>query len=83
MDENIRFLANTIYCEIENINTKLMRKSNNVENNGKETFENIIDFYITSHAMSFLKNICLGLEKSIGTILNMRCILEAKALLMC
>lgn len=83
MNENFRLLANAIYCEIEDINTKLMLKSNNVENNGKETFENVMDFYITSHAMSFLKNICLGLEKSIGTIFNMRCILEAKALLVC
>ena len=83
MDKEIRIIANHIYCVIENLNTKLMHKSEDEKNYGNETFEEIMDFYITSHAMSFLKNICLEQEKSLGTILNMRCILEAKALLKC
>lgn len=83
MDKGIRLIANHIYCTIEDINTKLMHKSEDEKNYGKETFEEILDFYITSHAMSFLKNICLGLERSLGTIFNMRCILEAKALFEC
>ncbi len=83
MDKKLILIANNIYCAIENLNTKLMHQSEDEKNDGKETFEEIMDFYITSHAMSFLKNICLGLEKSLGTFLNMRCILEAKALLEC
>lgn len=83
MDKTLMPIANNIYCTIEDLNTKLMHQSEDEKNDGKETFEEIMDFYITSHAMSFLKNICLGLEKSLGTFLNMRCILEAKALLEC
>ena len=83
MLDNLKNIANIIYLQIEDINKKLMHKSEDCNNDGKETFEDVMNFYITSHAMSFLKNLCLGLEKSLGTILNMRCILEGKAFLEC
>lgn len=66
MDKEIRIIANHIYCVIENLNTKLMHKSEDEKNYGNETFEEIMDFYITSHAMSFLKKHMLGTRKIIG-----------------
>ena len=77
MKDKIREKCNIIYGSIFKINDSLLKQSSQT---GSETVNDVIDFYITSHALSFLKNMCLGLECSAGNFLNMRCIVEGMAI---
>ena len=63
MLDNLKNIANIIYLQIEDINKELMHKSEDCNNDGKETFEDVMNFYITSHAMSFLKKLVFRIGK--------------------
>lgn len=73
-------LLSIIWGNIFKYNLQLNKLSENEEFFGKENFGNIIDFYLTSHALSFLKNILLDNFQSQGIFLSARCFLEGLAL---
>ena len=70
--------VNVLYGKIYKQNMRLLKKS---ENEGTEIdCADVFDFYTTSHALSFLKDIYFDLSSSLGFVLNARCILEGIAL---
>ena len=76
---NVLHLMNNIFGIIFLKNMKLLKDSDDDTINGD--FESVLDFYITSHSISLIKNLSLGINFSAGSILNIRGIIEAKALL--
>lgn len=70
--------VNILFGKIFSYNYELLALCN--DNNYTPTFDEIFDFYITSNAMSFLKNFYFNYIESPGILLNGRCILEGLAL---
>lgn len=69
---------NYLFSKILSLNFKLLKKS---ENCSSCFFINdVFDFYISSHAQSFLKSFAYGCIDSKGMCLNARCIIEGLAL---
>lgn len=68
---------NDFFGIIYNYNSNLLKKCNR---NGKCNYVEIFDFYITSNANSFLKNVYLGFISSQTIFFNIRCIIEGLAL---
>lgn len=75
----VKYLLNNAFGVVFQKNMKLLKDSNDDAVNGD--FESALDFYITSHSISLIKNLSLGIYFSVGSILNIRGIIEAKALL--
>ena len=71
---------NILFGKIYEYNYKLMKKSEDNSLEGKYDFIEIFDFYITSHALSLMKNIYHGYWGSLGMLQNVRCILEGMAI---
>lgn len=69
---------NVLFGKIFTYNSKLLSLCN--DKNYEPNFTEIFDFYITSHAMTFLKNFYLGHIESQCVFLNARCIIEGLAL---
>jgi hypothetical protein len=71
-----------LYNKIKFVNSKLLSKSNDETGYTTATFDEIYLFYVSSHALSFLKAILISNENlSISTLLNARCIIEGYAFL--
>jgi hypothetical protein len=68
-----------LFGRLYEYNYRLMKESENLDNEGKYPFESIFDFYITSNAQSLCKSLLLGCMGSPGMLLNARCILEGLA----
>ena len=68
-----------LFGRLYEYNYRLMKESENPDNEGKYPFEAIFDFYITSNAQSLCKSLLLGCMGSPGMLLNARCILEGLA----
>lgn len=69
---------NYLFSKILSLNFRLLKKSEN----GNSCFfiNDVFDFYISSHAQSFLKSFVFGCIDSKGMYLNARCIIEGLAL---
>lgn len=61
-------------------NHALMKRSDDKNLFGTESFTDIIDFYLTSQALSFVKDVLLQHIGSPGMLLTARCFLEGLAL---
>ena len=61
-------------------NHTLMKRSENENQFGSESFTDVIDFYITSQAQCFIKDFLLQHFGSTGMLLAARCFLEGLAL---
>jgi len=72
--------TNLLFGKIYEYNYKLMKKSEDNSMEGRYDFIEIFDFYITSHALSLIKNIYHGYWGSLGMLQNVRCILEGLAM---
>ena len=75
---SIKDLSNRLYGSFYKLNMKLLKKSE--KKAAKLSCADIFDFYITSNALSFLKDIYFDLYRSLGFVMNARCILEGLAL---
>lgn len=73
--EIIDFLYGKIYA----YNSSLLQKCNQDKPN-ESNFADTFDFYITSHAQSFLLDFYLDYVESYGIMMNARCILEGLAI---
>ena len=80
MDKNLEIGINELFGKIYDYNYKLMKKSEDLSLENKYAFNDIIDFHITSNALSLLKNLYYGYQDSIGSLQNVRCIIEGFAL---
>lgn len=80
MEENLKSKINNLYSIISAYNNKILEKSNNHIIELKTIFEDSILFYISSHALSYLKNLWFNNLQSSGMFLNSRCIIEGYAL---
>lgn len=69
-----------LYGKVYSYNEKLMHESETIPYEHITDFNHIIDFYITSHAQSFVLDFYLGMLNSPGILLNGRCIIEGLAL---
>jgi len=70
--------ANTLFGKLFEYNNKLLRLCN--DKTYTPSFDEVYDFYLTSHAMTFIKNIYFNHFEGPGIFLNSRCILEGLAL---
>lgn len=77
-DENKIKEISLLFGYFFELNYKLLKQSE--DKKSEFTIENVFDFYISSHAISFLKNLYFGFFTSKGTCLNVRCIIEGLAL---
>ena len=77
-DENKIKEISLLFGYFFELNYKLLKQSE--DKKSEFTIENVFDFYISSHAISFLKNLYFGFSTSKGTCLNVRCIIEGLAL---
>lgn len=77
-DENKIKEISLLFGYFFELNYKLLKQSE--DKKSEFTIENVFDFYISSHVISFLKNSYLGFSTSKGTCLNARCIIEGLAL---
>lgn len=68
--------ANLLFGQVYAYNYELLKKSEDDSLEGKYNFIEIFDFYITSHALSLIKNMYYGYRESPGMLQNVRCILE-------
>ena len=71
---------NEFWGRLFKYNLSLLKKSEKEQDFGKESFENIIDFYLTSQAQALIKGILLQQNNSPGTLLAARCFLEGLAI---
>ena len=69
---------NLLFSKVFPYNMKLLKLCN--DENYEPTSDDIFDFYITSQAISFLKNFFFPYIESPGIFLNARCIIEGLAL---
>lgn len=69
-----------LYGKIYKYNSLLLKKSEDLSLENKYDFDDIFDFYITSHALGYLKNLYFGNIQSAGFYLNIRCIIEGLAI---
>ena len=77
---NLEEETNIFFGRLFDYNTLLLKRSNHQKEAGSYRFTDIIDFYITSHALSIVKSINMKLWGSIGLFQNSRCVLEGIAL---
>lgn len=70
--------VNAIFGKVFPYNNVLLEKCN--KKGYSPSYDEIFDFYITSHAMSFLKNFYYEYIESPGIFLNARCIIEGLAM---
>lgn len=82
MDFNNDFTAelNSFWGQLFSYNYYLMNFSKNEALYGSETFQNVMDFYLTSQAISFIKGCLLNHIGSLGMLLSARGFLEGLAL---
>ena len=83
MDFNIKEyieLLNLLWGRLFTYNHSLMKRSENKKLYGTETFIDVIDFYLTSQAQCFIKDMLLNHIGSSGMLLAARCFLEGLAL---
>lgn len=80
MDKDFYSEINAFWGRIYQFNYDLMKKSENLSLEGKYKFTDIIDFHITSNALSLLKNMIFDFQSSIGSLHNVRCIIEGLSL---
>ena len=78
--EQLAVRYNELFGSLYEYNYRLMKESEDQENEGKYPFESIFDFYITSNAQSLCKSFLLNNRQSVGMFLNARCILEGMAI---
>ena len=71
---------NALWGRLFSYNHALMKRSENEDLFGTESFTDIIDFYLTSQALTFVKDVLLQHIGSPGMILTARCLLEGLAL---
>ncbi len=71
---------NLFWGRLFTYNHTLMKRSEDEALYGKESFSDIIDFYLTSQAQSFIKDFFLKHIGSQGMLLTARCFLEGLAI---
>jgi len=71
----------TIYRKLKTCNNSLLEKSNRGKKDSSNLIEDSFAFYISSFGLSFIKNLYLHLDDSLGNIINIRCIIEGLAIL--
>ena len=71
----------TAYRRLKTCNNDLLQKSNNYKPDDNNLIIDSLLFYISSFGMSYIKNLYLHIEDSIGNIVNARCIIEGFAIL--
>ena len=71
---------NLLWGRLFTYNHALMKRSEDEEQFGSESFIDVIDFYLTSQAQCFIKDILLSHIGSPGMLLTARCFLEGLAL---
>lgn len=69
-----------LFSKIYPYNHRLLKKCSHWDENNVYRFNHIFDLYITSNAISWLKNAYLGYWFSPGIMLNSRCIIEGLAI---
>lgn len=72
---------NVLYSKVKKVNDDLMKKSNSEDGCENVEFNEIMEFYITSNAMSFLRYIVIGEKPTYSAIFNARCLVEGFAIL--
>lgn len=79
--EEFKNIISISYGKIYAYNDKLLSLSETQLKEG-EIYRSIdiFDFYITSHAQAYLKNLYFGLIVNQGTLMNIRCMMEGLAL---
>lgn len=70
--------VNALFGKLFEYNNKLLKLCN--VKTYTPSFDQIFDFYLTSHAMTFLKNFYFNHFEGPGILLNARCILEGLTL---
>lgn len=75
--EEIKSRIDVLYGKVYQLNKTLLEKSE--KKRGDYSCTDVMDFYITSHALSYLKDIYFSMYQSAGMHLNARCILEGLA----
>lgn len=70
--------ANTLFGKLFEYNNKLLKLCN--DKTYTPSFDEVFDFYLTSHSMTFIKNFYFNHIEGPGILLNARCILEGLAL---
>ena len=80
MDKNFEIEISELFGKIYDYNYKLMKRSEDLSLEDHYVFIDIVDFHITSNALSLLKNLYHGYQDSIGSLQNVRCIIEGLAL---
>lgn len=79
--DNIYQQINQLYGKIYAYNNKLLNRSERELKEGQMfSAVDIFDFYIASHAFTFLKSMFLDSVNSVGFLLNARCLIEGLAL---
>ena len=71
---------NIFWGQLFTYNHDLMKRSENDKLYGTESFIDVMDFYLTSHAQCFIKDFLLKHIGSQGMILTARCFIEGLAL---
>lgn len=71
---------NDLYSRIYGYNYHLMHRSENLQNEKEYGFDEIFDFYLTSHILSYIKSLYKNQTRSLGLYFNIRCIIEGLAL---
>ena len=83
MDNNIKeFISelDTLWGRLFTYNHALMKRSEDENKFGSESFTDVIDFYLTSQAQCFIKDVMLHHFGSSGLLLAARCFIEGLAL---
>ena len=71
---------NELWGRVFAYNMFLLEKAGDESNFGNETFEEIINFYLSSQTLSFVKGVFLNHLGSPGMLFNARCFLEGLAI---
>lgn len=74
-------LYNQLYSKASKINNDLLSKSNLECGYQDVTFKEIMLFYMSSHALSFIKYLALSEQLAYSAILNARCLIEGAAII--
>lgn len=80
-DYNYFLRLDNIYKKMKTCNNDLVIKSNTYKNNDCDLIESSFLFYISSFGLSYIKNIYLNMEDTLGNIVNVRCVFEGLAIL--
>lgn len=73
-------LLDLLWGRLFTYNHALMKRSEDKKHYGSESFTDVIDFYLTSQAQCFIKDLLLNHVGSPGMLLSARCFLEGLAL---